>query len=209
MLKWAPVTDEGEFILEEFEKLLTARTGWLPSPTCPTCWALWPVKDVVRLAHDRGIPVLIDGSQAAVHLPLDVRDIGADFYVFTGHKLYGPTGIGVLYGQRERLNALPPFNGGGEMIRDVTVDSVTYGDTPHRFEAGTPPIVQAIGLAAALDYIDAIGREKIAPMRRHFWPMPTSGSVRLNRFRVFGTAPGKGAIVSSSWWGRTPMTYPQ
>src|SRR5437660_1700029 len=112
--------------------------------------------DIVRIAHSRGIPVLIDGSQGAVHLDVDVRDIDADFYVFTGHKVYGPTGIGVLYGKREWLERLPPFNGGGEMIETVTMDSVTYNTPPHRFEAGTPPIVQAIGLGAALDSMDGV-----------------------------------------------------
>ncbi len=110
-----------------------------------------PIREVCRIAHARGIPVLVDGSQAAVHLPVDVRDLDCDFYAFTGHKTYGPTGIGVLYGKREYLKAMPPYMGGGEMIRDVTEDLVTYADPPHRFEAGTPPIVQAIGLGAALD----------------------------------------------------------
>ena len=120
-----------------------------------------PVKEVVRLAHARGIPVLVDGSQAAVHLDVDVQDIGCDFYAFTGHKLYGPTGIGVLYGKHEQLAAMPPFNGGGEMIREVFEDRVTYGEPPHKFEAGTPPIVQAIGLGAAIDYVNSIGKARI------------------------------------------------
>ena len=122
---------------------------------------LVPVKEVVRLAHARGIPVLLDGAQAAVHLDVDVQDIGCDFYVFTGHKLYGPTGIGVLYGKHEHLAAMPPFNGGGEMIREVFEDRITYGEPPHKFEAGTPPIVQAIGLGAAIDYVNSIGKARI------------------------------------------------
>ncbi len=121
-----------------------------------------PVKDVVRLAHARGIPVLVDGSQAAVHLAIDVQDIDCDFYVFTGHKLYGPTGIGVLYAKHEHLVAMRPYNGGGEMIREVARDWVTYGDPPHKFEAGTPAIVEAIGLGAAIDYVNSIGKERIA-----------------------------------------------
>ena len=120
-----------------------------------------PVKEVVKLAHARGIPVLVDGAQAAVHLDVDVRDLDCDFYAFTGHKLYGPTGIGVLYGKYEHLAAMPPFNGGGEMIRDVFEDRVTYGEPPHKFEAGTPPIVQAIGLGAAIDYVNSIGKPRI------------------------------------------------
>ena len=110
-----------------------------------------PIKEICRIAHARGIPVLVDGSQGAVHLPVDVQDLDCDFYCFTGHKLYGPTGIGVLYGKREQLMAMPPYMGGGEMIGEVTEDAVTYAEPPHRFEAGTPPIVQAIGLGVALD----------------------------------------------------------
>ena len=116
-----------------------------------------PVKEVIRIAHARGIPVLVDGSQAAVHMPVDVQDLDCDFYAFTGHKTYGPTGIGVLYGKMEHLRRMPPYQGGGEMIGEVTLDTVTYAEPPHRFEAGTPAIVQAIGLGAALDYM-RIGR---------------------------------------------------
>jgi cysteine desulfurase/selenocysteine lyase len=155
-----------------------------------------PVKDVVRLAHARNIPVLVDGSQACVHMDVDVRDIDCDFYVVTGHKLYGPTGIGALYGKYEHLAAMPPFNGGGEMIREVSRDIVTYGDPPHRFEAGTPSIVQAIGLGAAIDYINSIGKERI---RRHENALLTYAQERLrgiNSLRVIGTAAEKGAIVS-------------
>ena len=120
-----------------------------------------PIKEVVRIAHARGIPVLVDGSQAAVHLEIDVQDIGCDFYAITGHKLYGPTGIGALYGKYEHLAAMRPFNGGGEMIKEVFEDRVIYGEPPHKFEAGTPPIVQAIGLGAAIDYVQSIGKARI------------------------------------------------
>src|SRR6266481_4457576 len=123
---------------------------------------LVPVKEVVRRSHARGIPVLLDGAQGAVHLDVDVQDIGYDFYAFTGHKIYGPSGIGVLYGKYAHLATMPPFNGGGEMIHEVFQDRITYGQPPHRFEAGTPPIVQAIGLGAAIDYVNSIGR---APIR--------------------------------------------
>ncbi len=114
-----------------------------------------PIKEVIKLAHARGIPVLVDGSQAAVHMPVDVQALDADFYVFTGHKTYGPTGIGVLYGKAELLNRMPPYQGGGEMINEVTMEGISYNNPPHRFEAGTPAIVQAIGLGAALDYMTA------------------------------------------------------
>jgi cysteine desulfurase/selenocysteine lyase len=163
-----------------------------------------PVKQVVRLAHARGIPVLVDGSQAAVHLDVDVADIDCDFYVFTGHKLYGPTGIGVLYGKHEHLAAMPPFNGGGEMIRDVFEDRVTYGEPPHKFEAGTPPIVQAIGLGAAIDYVASIGKARI---RAHETELGRYAHERLraiNSLRIFGAARDKGAIVSFEMKGAHP-----
>ena len=124
-----------------------------------------PIKEVMQLAHARGIPVLVDGSQAAVHMPVDVQDLDCDFYVFTGHKTYGPTGIGVLYAKRKHLDAMPPYMGGGEMIESVHQDAITYGKPPHKFEAGTPPIVQAIGLGAALDYMMQVGRDRIAAPR--------------------------------------------
>src|SRR5437868_2504059 len=162
VIKWAPVDDDGNFLIEEFEKLLTARTKLVAiTHMSNALGTLVPVKEVVKIAHARGIPVLVDGAQAAVHLDVDVRDIDCDFYVFTGHKLYGPTGIGVLYGKYEHLAAMPPFNGGGEMIREVFEDHITYGEPPHRFEAGTPSIVQAIGLGAAVDYVGSIGKARI------------------------------------------------
>jgi cysteine desulfurase/selenocysteine lyase len=118
-----------------------------------------PMKEVIRIAHAHGVPVLVDGAQGAVHLSVDVRDLDADFYVFTGHKVYGPTGIGVLYGKRKWLEAMPPYQGGGEMIQEVRRDLITYNEPPHRFEAGTPPIIEAIGLGAALRFMMEIGRE--------------------------------------------------
>src|SRR6202162_4238029 len=136
VIKWAPVDDEGNFLIDEFEKLLTPRTKLVAiTPMSKALGTIVPIKDVVKLAHARGIPVLVDGSRAAVHLAIDVRDIDCDFYVFTGHKLYGPTGIGVLYAKHEHLVAMRPYNGGGEMIREVAKDWVTYGDPPHKFEA--------------------------------------------------------------------------
>ncbi|TCT11306.1 cysteine desulfurase [Tepidamorphus gemmatus] len=197
VLKWAPVADDGSFLLEEFEKLLTERTRIVAiTHMSNMLGTVVPVKEVVRIAHERGIPVLVDGSQAAVHLPVDVRDLDCDFYAFTGHKVYGPTGVGVLYGKRAALETLPPFNGGGEMIRDVTTDWVTYGEPPHRFEAGTPPIVQAIGLGAALDYMETIGRDAIAAHEARLRDYAHQRLGEMNSLRIFGTAPGKGAIVS-------------
>jgi len=197
VIRWAPVDDEGNFLVDEFEKLLNAKTRLVAiTQMSNVLGSVVPVKDVVRLAHARGIPVLVDGSQAAVHMDVDVRDIGCDFYVVTGHKLYGPTGIGALYGKYEHLAAMPPFNGGGEMIREVSRDVVTYGEPPHRFEAGTPPIVQAIGLGAAIDYVESIGKERI---RRHERSLLAYAQERLhgiNSLRIIGTAADKGAIVS-------------
>ena len=162
VIKWAPVDDEGNFLLDEFEKLIGPRTKMVAiTHMSNMLGTLVPVKEVTRIAHAHGIPVLVDGAQGAVHADVDVQDIDCDFYALTGHKLYGPSGIGVLYGKYRHLEAMPPFNGGGEMIREVTQDTVTYGDPPHKFEAGTPSIVQAIGLGAALDYVASIGKARI------------------------------------------------
>jgi cysteine desulfurase / selenocysteine lyase len=205
VIKWAPVDDDGNFLLDEFEKLLTPRTRMVAiTHMSNMLGTIVPVKEVVRMAHARGIPVLLDGAQGAVHLDVDVRDLDCDFYVITGHKLYGPTGIGALYGKYEHLAAMPPFNGGGEMIREVFTDRITYGDPPHRFEAGTPPIVQAIGLGAAIDYISSIGKARI---RKHEDDIVGYAHERLreiNRLRIFGTAKQKGSIVSFEMTGAHP-----
>lgn len=196
-LVWAPVDDDGAFHLDAFEKCLTPRTKLVAiTHMSNMLGTVTPIKEIVRLAHERGIPVLVDGSQAAVHMPVDVQELGCDWYVLTGHKVYGPSGIGVLYGRKDRLAAMRPFQGGGEMIENVTEETVTYNDPPHRFEAGTPPIVQAIGLGAALEYMEGVGRERIAA---HEADLATYAHERLrgiNSLRIFGNAPGKGAIVS-------------
>jgi cysteine desulfurase/selenocysteine lyase len=197
VLKWVGVDDEGCFLIEEFERTLSPRTKIVAiTHMSNVLGTVVPVKEIIRIAHARGIPVMIDGSQGAVHLDVDVRDLDADFYVFTGHKVYGPTGIGVLYGKHEWLEKLPPFNGGGEMIETVTMDRVTYNTPPHRFEAGTPPIVQAIGLGAALDYMQTIGRDRIRAHENALGAYAQERLARLNSIRIFGTAPGKGAIIS-------------
>ena len=197
VLKWAPVDEDGNFLIEEFEKLLSARTKLVAiTQMSNTLGTIVPVKEIVKLAHARGIPVLVDGSQAAVHLDIDVRDIGCDFYIMTGHKLYGPTGVGVLYGRYDLLAALPPFNGGGEMIRDVFEDRVTYGDPPHRFEAGTPMIVQAIGLGAAIDYMNSIGKPAIRAHESELVHYAHERLGAIKSLRIIGNARDKGAIVS-------------
>jgi cysteine desulfurase/selenocysteine lyase len=155
-----------------------------------------PVKEVVRLAHARGIPVLVDGAQGAVHLPVDVQDLDCDFYAFTGHKVYGPTGIGALYAKHEHLVAMRPFNGGGEMIREVAKDWVTYGDPPHKFEAGTPPIVEAIGLGAAIDYVNSIGKERIAAHEHGLLAYAQAQMREINSLRLIGAARDKGPVIS-------------
>ena len=197
VIKWIHVDDDGAFSLDSFEQQLTARTKIVAiTHMSNVLGTRVPVADVIRIAHERGIPVLIDGSQGAVHLDVDVRALDADFYVFTGHKVYGPTGIGVLYGKREWLERLPPFNGGGEMIETVTRDRVTYNAPPHRFEAGTPPIVQAIGLGAALDYMDGVGRAAIRAHEADLTRYAHERLSRMNSLRIIGTTPDKGPIVS-------------
>jgi cysteine desulfurase / selenocysteine lyase len=196
-LVWVPVGDDGSFDLDAFAASLTERTKLVAiTHMSNVLGTVIPVKEVCRIAHERGIPVLVDGSQAAVHMPVDVRDIDCDFYVFTGHKVYGPSGIGVLYGKTEMLKKMRPFQGGGEMIVDVSEEGVTYNEPPHRFEAGTPPIVQAIGLGAALDYMDSIGREAIAAHEADLTAYAREKLQSVNALRVIGDAPGKGAIFS-------------
>ncbi len=205
VIKWAPVDDEGNFLLDEFERLLGDRTRMVAiTHMSNMLGTVVPVKEVVRRAHARGIPVLLDGAQAGVHLDVDVQDIGCDFYVLTGHKLYGPSGIGALYGKYQHLAAMPPFNGGGEMIREVFEDRVIYGEPPHKFEAGTPPIVQAIGLGAAIDYINSIGKSRIRAHEAALLQYATERLREINSLRIFGTARDKGPILSFEVRGAHP-----
>ena len=205
VIKWAPVDDAGNFLMAEFERLLTPRTRMVAiTHMSNMLGTVVPVKEVVRCAHAQGIPVLLDGAQAAVHLDVDVQDIGCDFYVLTGHKLYGPTGVGALYGKHEHLAAMPPFNGGGEMIREVFEDRIIYGEPPHKFEAGTPPIVQAIGLGAAIDYINAIGKARIRAHERSLLEYATERLRGINSLRIFGAADDKGPIISFEVKGAHP-----
>ena len=205
VIKWAPVDDEGRFLVDEFEKLLTPRTKLVAiTHMSNMLGTMVPAKEITRIAHTRGIPVLFDGAQAAVHLDVDVREIDCDFYAFTGHKLYGPTGIGVLYGKYEHLSAMPPFNGGGEMIREVFEDHITYGDPPHKFEAGTPSIVQAIGLGAAIDYVNSIGKPRIRAHEAEVLRYAHERLREINSLRIFGVAEDKGPIVSFELKGAHP-----
>jgi cysteine desulfurase/selenocysteine lyase len=205
ILTWAPITDRGDFQIDEFERLLTKRTKMVAiTHMSNVLGTVTPIKEIVRIAHARGIPVLVDGSQAAVHLPVDVQDLDCDFYVFTGHKTYGPSGIGVLYAKAAHLDAMPPYMGGGEMIESVATDAITYGKAPHKFEAGTPPIVQAIGLGAALEYMMQVGRERIAQHEADLKDYAHGRLSRLNWLRIHGTAENKGAIISFSIAGLHP-----
>src|SRR5450432_394449 len=205
VIKWAPVDDEGNFLLDEFEKLLNSRTKLVAiTQMSNALGTVVPVKEVTRLAHARGIPVLVDGAQGAVHLDIDVQAIDCDFYVFTGHKLYGPTGIGVLYAKHAHLVAMRPYNGGGEMIREVAKDWVTYGDPPHKFEAGTPAIVESIGLGAAIDYVNSIGKERIAAHEHDLLTYAEGRLREINSLRLIGAAKGKGPVISFEMKGAHP-----
>lgn len=196
-LVWAPVDDQGAFHIDDFVKCLTDKTKLIAiTHMSNALGTVVPIKEICRIARERGIPVLVDGSQAAVHMPVDVQDLDCDWYVMTGHKLYGPSGIGVLYGKMDRLKQMQPFMGGGEMIVEVTEDAVTYNEPPHRFEAGTPPIVQAIGLGYALDYMENVGRAAIAAHEADLAAYAQERLSTVNSLRVIGTAPGKGGIFS-------------
>ena len=205
VIKWAPVDDDGNFLIDEFEKLLSPRTRLVAiTHVSNALGTIVPVKDVVKLSHARGIKVLVDGAQAAVHLPVDVQEIDCDFYALTGHKLYGPTGIGALYAKHDHLVAMRPYNGGGEMIREVAKDWISYGDPPHKFEAGTPPIVQAIGLGEAMDYVNSIGRERIAAHEHDLVSYAQGRMGEINSLRLIGTAKDKGPVISCEMKGAHP-----
>ena len=205
VIKWAPVDDEGNFLIDEFEKLLSPRTKMVAITQMSNVLGTEvPVKEVIKLAHARGIPVLVDGAQGAVHLDVNVQDLDADFYVMTGHKLYGPTGIGVLYGKYDLLAAMQPYMGGGEMIREVFEDRVTYGEPPHRFEAGTPAIVQAIGLGAAIDYVNSVGKARIRAHEETLLKYAHEKLGAINSLRIIGKAKKKGPIVSFEIKGAHP-----
>ena len=197
VIRWAPITDDGALDLAAFERLLTPRTKIVAiAHMSNVLGTVTPAAEIVRMAHARGIPVLFDGAQATVHMPIDVQALDCDFYAFTGHKLYGPTGIGVLYMKREWGERLPPFRGGGEMIDEVHFDRVTYGPPPQRFEAGTPPIVEAIGLGAAIDYVNSFDRKALMAQEHDLLSYATERLSALNWIEIQGRTPGKGSIVS-------------
>jgi len=197
VLKVAPISDDGTLDMARFEALFTARTKLVAiSHMSNALGTIQPVRRIVDAARSHGARVLFDGCQAAIHLPVDVQDLDCDFYVFSGHKIYGPTGIGVLYGKADLLEAMPPYQGGGEMIKTVTLEESTWADPPARFEAGTPSIVQAIGLGAALDYVTGVGKEGIARHESDVLAYATQRLSAIEGLRLFGTAPAKASVLS-------------
>ena len=197
VIRWVPVEDDGSVSIEGFEAALNERTRFVSvTHMSNVTGTMLPARELTALAHSRGIPVMLDGSQGAVHARPDMREIGCDFYCFTGHKLYGPSGVGVLFGTSEALADTRPYQGGGEMIVEVTKDGVTYADPPARFEAGTPPIAQAVGLGAAIDYVEAIGRDAIHAHEDEVGRYAASLLRSMKGVRLIGDAPGKGAIFS-------------
>ena len=197
VLKVIPINDAGELELDEYEQLLSPRTRIVAiTHISNTLGTINPVKEIIAKAHERGIPVLVDGAQAVPHGHVDVQDLDADFYVFSGHKLFAPTGIGVLYGKAELLEKMPPYHGGGAMISSVSFEKTTYNDIPFKFEAGTPHIEGIIGLGAALDYIDRVGIENIADYEHDLLEYATAALTDFGGVRIIGTAREKASVLS-------------
>ncbi len=197
VLKVIPVDDRGELLLDAVDALMTARTRILAvTQVSNALGTVVPVKELTRRAHAKGIPVLVDGAQAVTHFPVDVQDLGCDFYAFSGHKMFGPTGIGVLYGRMERLEPLPPYQGGGDMILSVTMEKITYNRVPHRFEAGTPDLAGAVGLAAAIRYLENLGMAAVAAHDQELLAYATKALESVPGLRIVGTAREKSAVLS-------------
>ncbi len=197
VLRVIPINDRGELLLDEYEKLFSERTKLVSvTHVSNVLGTVNPVKDIIATAHAHGVPVLIDGAQSIPHIKVDVQDLDADFYVFSGHKIYGPTGVGVLYGKEEWLDHLPPYQGGGEMIKNVSFEKTTFNELPFKFEAGTPDYIGTTALAKALDYVSALGIDAIA---RHEHELTTYALARLKAIpgmRIFGEAAERGAVIS-------------
>ena len=196
-LRVAPIDDSGTLQLDEFERLLGPRTKLVSVVHLSnSLGTINPVREIVEMARRRDVPVLLDGSQAVYHMPVDVQALDCDFYAFTGHKVYGPTGIGVLYGREDWLEQMPPYQGGGDMIRSVTFEKTTYADLPHKFEAGTPHIAGVVGLGAAVDYLQGVGFETIAPHEADLLAYGTAALAEVKGLRLIGTAARKASILS-------------
>lgn len=196
-LRVVPMNEQGELRLDEFELLLNDRTRIVSiTHVSNVLGTVNPVKQIIDLAHERNIPVLVDGAQSVPHIPVNVKDLDADFYVFSGHKIYGPTGIGVLYGKEKWLNAIPPYQGGGEMIATVSFEKTTYNELPFKFEAGTPDYIGSTALAEALEYVQSIGIEKIAAYEHELTEYATKRLSEIENIRIIGQADEKSAVVS-------------
>jgi cysteine desulfurase/selenocysteine lyase len=196
-IKVAPIDDDGNFLLDAYAALLGPKTKLVAiTHVSNALGTVTPIKEIIRLAHKQGVPVLVDGCQAVPHQSVDVRDMDADFYVFSGHKLYGPTGVGVLYGKEALLNSLPPYQGGGDMIESVSFKKTTFKAAPHRFEAGTPAIAEVVGLGAAVDYVNAIGMDAIAAYESGLLTYATDSLSKVEGLTIHGTASEKAALVS-------------
>ncbi len=204
-IRIAPIDDAGNFLVDEFKKLLGPKTKFVAiTHISNVLGTIVPIKEVVKLAHEAGAHVLIDGAQGIVHGGVDVQDLDAEFYAFTGHKLYGPTGIGVLWGKLDLLNSMPPYQGGGDMIENVTFEKTTYREAPARFEAGTPPIIEAVGLAAAVDYVTSIGLANIAAHENSVLAYATTQLSQIEGLRIIGQADNKAGIISFELEGAHP-----
>lgn len=196
-LKVIPMNDRGELLLDEYEKLFSPRTRLVSvAHVSNVLGTINPVKEMIATAHAHGVPVLIDGAQSIPHMPIDAQDLDADFYVFSGHKVYGPTGIGVLYGKEAWLDKLPPYQGGGEMIKNVSFEHTTFNELPFKFEAGTPDYIGSTALAKALDYVSAIGMDKIAAYEHELTVYAMNRLKEIPGMRIFGEAEHKGGVIS-------------
>jgi len=204
-IRVVPVDDDGELLIDEYEKLLNERTKIVAvTHASNALGTINPIRTIVDLAHARGVPVLVDGAQGAPHMPVDVRALDCDFYAFSGHKLFGPTGIGALYGKRHLLDAMAPYEGGGSMILQVSFEGTTYAEVPQKFEAGTPNIAGAVGLSAAIDYVNAIGCDRIAAWETELLDYATAAITQVEGLRLIGTAAAKVGVLSFVMDGAHP-----
>lgn len=205
VLRVVPINEHGELEMAEYARLLGPRTRLVAmAHVSNALGTINPVREIIAMAHERGVPVLLDGAQAVPHLPVDVRELDVDFYAFSGHKVYGPTGIGILYGKAELLEAMPPYQGGGDMIKSVSFEQTLYNELPHKFEAGTPDIAGAVGLGAALEYVDQIGRASIAAYEAELLEYATAAVAAIPEVRVIGTARHKASVLSLDVAGAHP-----
>ncbi|MBE6283676.1 MAG: cysteine desulfurase [Mediterranea massiliensis] len=197
VIKVIPMNDRGELLLDAYRELFTERTRIVSvAHVSNVLGTVNPVEEMIRYAHEQGVPVLVDGAQSVPHMPVDVQALDADFYVFSGHKVYGPTGVGVLYGKEALLDRLPPYQGGGEMIQTVSFEKTTFNELPFKFEAGTPDFVGTTGLARAIDYVSAIGMDKIAAYEHELTTYATERLMQIPGMRIFGQAKEKGSVIS-------------